>query len=216
MSKKNILHNFEKIDTEEKAYWLRFLYADGNVSKSEDKIELSLAEVDLKHIQKFKEFMGIENKICYREQQKAYRISFRSQSCKQDLIDKGCVPAKSLILKFPNEEQVPKELIRHFIRGYFDGDGWFTNTEKCFQTGIIGTKEFIEGTFKYLEENNIKTTCKIFNKGNVFKYNLNSYHDVKNFFFFFYKDSSIYLDIIYVHYFDFIFDGSKYYKAHQE
>ena len=46
--------------------------------------------------------------------------------------------------------KVPKELIRHFIRGYFDGDGWFTNTEKCFQTGIIGTKEFIEGTFKYL------------------------------------------------------------------
>ena len=216
MSKKNVLHNFEKIDTEEKAYWLGFLYADGNVSKSEDKIELSLAEVDLKHIQKFKEFMGIENKICYREQQKAYRISFRSQSCKQDLIDKGCVPAKSLILKFPNEEQVPKELIRHFIRGYFDGDGWFTNTEKCFQTGIIGTKEFIEGTFKYLEENNIKTTCKIFNKGNVFKYNLNSYYDVKKFLNWIYKDSNIYLDRKYEHYLDFINNGSKYHKTPQE
>ena len=29
MSAKNVLYNFEKIDIEEKAYWLGFLYADG-------------------------------------------------------------------------------------------------------------------------------------------------------------------------------------------
>lgn len=60
MSKKNIIKNFEKIDNEEKAYWLGFLYADGNVSLKEDKIELSLAEKDLNHIKKFKNFIGLE------------------------------------------------------------------------------------------------------------------------------------------------------------
>lgn len=29
MSTKNVLRNFEIIDTEEKTYWLGFLYADG-------------------------------------------------------------------------------------------------------------------------------------------------------------------------------------------
>lgn len=63
MSAKNILHNFEIIDTEEKAYWLGFLYADGSVSSSEDKIELGLAEQDMHHIEKFRDFIGINNKI---------------------------------------------------------------------------------------------------------------------------------------------------------
>lgn len=43
-----------------------------------------------------------------------------------DLIKQGCVPNKSLILTFPNKYHVPKNLINHFIRGYFDGDGCIT------------------------------------------------------------------------------------------
>ena len=115
MSAKNVLTNFNKIDTEEKAYWLGFLYADGSVGSKEDKIELGLAEKDLKHIEKFRDFMNITNKISYRERTKSYRMSFRSIQCKQDLINKGCVPKKSLILNFPNENQVTKLLIRHLI-----------------------------------------------------------------------------------------------------
>ena len=154
MSAKNVLTNFEIIDTEEKAYWLGFLYADGCVGSKEDKVELGLAEKDLKHIEKFRDFMNITNKISYREKTKSYRMSFRSAKCKQDLIDKGCIPKKSLILDFPNENQVPKHLIRHFIRGYFDGDGWFTNTESCFQIGIIGTENFINGFLNSIENTN--------------------------------------------------------------
>lgn len=39
----------------------------------------------------------------------------------------GCIPNKSLTLKFPDESIFKsKDLIRHFIRGYFDGDGCFS------------------------------------------------------------------------------------------
>lgn len=38
-----------------------------------------------------------------------------------DLSKHGCVPNKSLILKFPTT--LPNELVNDFIRGYFDGDG---------------------------------------------------------------------------------------------
>ena len=195
MSAKNVLTNFEKIDTEEKAYWLGFLYADGSVGSKEDKIELGLAEKDLKHIEKFKTFMNINNKISYREKTKSYRMSFRSAQCKQDLINKGCVPKKSLILNFPNENQVPKYLIRHFIRGYFDGDGWFTNTEKCFQVGIIGTENFINGFLDSIE--NIDKKNKIFDvhrEDGAKRYVFGAYNDVLNFLNWIYKDSNIYLD----------------------
>ena len=133
MSAKNVLNHFEKIDTEEKAYWLGFLYADGSVGSKENKIELGLAEKDLSQVEKFKQFIGLDNKISYRKNTKSYRSSFRSQKCKQDLISQGCVPKKSLILTFPTEQQVSHSLICHFMRGYFDGDGWFTNTSDCFQ-----------------------------------------------------------------------------------
>lgn len=213
MSAKNVLTNFEKIDNEEKAYWLGFLYADGSVGSKEDKIELGLAEKDLKHIEKFRNFIGIQNKISYRDSSKSYRYSFRSSKCKQDLINKGCVPKKSLILKFPTEEQVPKELIRHFIRGYFDGDGWFTNTKECFQIGIIGTEDFIKGFLDTIE--NINKNNKIFNvhrENGAKRYIFGAYQDVLNFLNYIYQDCNIYLDRKYEHYLDFINNGSHYHK----
>ena len=214
MSAKNVLTNFEIIDTEEKAYWLGFLYADGSVGSKEDKIELGLAKKDLKHIEKFRDFMNITNKISYREKTKSYRMSFRSAKCKQDLIDKGCIPKKSLILDFPNENQVPKHLIRHFIRGYFDGDGWFTNTESCFQIGIIGTENFINGFLNSIENTNKDN--KIFDvhrKNGAKRYVFGAYDDVLNFLNWIYKDSNIYLERKYNSYLDFIQNGSKYHKT---
>ena len=74
MSAKNVLHIFEKIDTEDKAYWLGFLYADGSVGSKENKIELGLAEQDLHHIEKFRDFIGINNKISYREKNQILQI----------------------------------------------------------------------------------------------------------------------------------------------
>ena len=52
MSAKNVLTQFHTIDTEEKAYWLGFLYADGSVGSKEDKVELGLAE---KRLSSFRE-----------------------------------------------------------------------------------------------------------------------------------------------------------------
>lgn len=205
MSAKNVLTNFEIIDTEEKAYWLGFLYADGSVNSKENRIELQLAAKDVKHIEKFKKFMQINNKICYREKTNSYRISFRSDKCKQDLIDKGCIPKKSLILKFPTEEQVPLNLIRHFIRGYFDGDGWFSNTGKTFQVGIIGTYDFILGFLKYGQGFTKKN--KIFNvhrENGAKRYMFSAYLDVLHFLNWIYQDANIYLDRKYEKYLEFI------------
>lgn len=214
MSVKNILCHFKNINNEEKAYWLGFLYADGYVSSTEDKIELGLAEQDFHHIEKFKNFIGIQNKISYREKTKSYRYSFRSSSCKQDLIKQGCVPKKSLILKYPTQDQVPKELMKHFIRGYFDGDGWFTNTQFCFQVGIIGTQDFINGFLQNVK--NINKHNKIFichRQAGAKRYVFSAYQDVFSFLNWIYKDAEIYLDRKYNSYLDFLKNGSKYHKT---
>lgn len=214
MSAKNVLRQFENINTEEKAYWLGFLYADGSVGSTESKIELGLAEKDLHQIEKFRNFMGISNKISYREKTKSYRISFRSDSCKQDLINKGCVPKKSLILKWPTEKQVPSYLIKHFIRGYFDGDGWFTNTDSCFQVGLIGTQDFIEGFLNTVEKINTQNKIlTVHREDGAKRYIFGALEDVTNFLNWIYKNATVYLERKYENYLDFIQNGSKYHKT---
>lgn len=140
---------FEIIDNEEKAYWLGFLYADGCIIYNENEkryvVELTLCEKDYLHVQKFKNFLKCNNKITYKEKQKAYKICINSKKICSDLIKLGCIPKKSLILTFPTEKQVPLKLQKHFVRGYFDGDGCISlsNRSKAFQITILGTLNFL-------------------------------------------------------------------------
>lgn len=47
---------FDSIDTEEKAYWLGFIFADGYISSRDNTFELSLKGSDVEHLEKFHKF----------------------------------------------------------------------------------------------------------------------------------------------------------------
>ena len=144
---------FDTIDTEEKAYWLGFLYADGYVSSDGKTVELGLKRDDKEHLEKFRDFLKNRNEVrmgnakCYGKKFSRCRLTMVDKHFHNALISKGCIPNKSLILTFPDKSLfASEELIIHFIRGYVDGDG--SVTYGC--TGyaifeIIGTKEFLDG-----------------------------------------------------------------------
>ena len=191
---------FEKIDTEEKAYWLGFLYADGAITKRNKndtsyRLELCLKESDYNHIYKFKKFTGTSNKISYKKSKlgNSYRISIGGKKLTEDLINKGCVPNKSLILKFPTSDIVPDNLIFHFMRGYFDGDGWigFDSKKTFHRTNIIGTKNFIIGYCNKLNIHNIENRLR--KKGNVYQFEFRKQESNKMLDLF-YSNCTIYLD----------------------
>lgn len=139
---------FERIDTEEKAYWLGFLYADGYVN--DRQIELTLKAEDLEHIKKFKAFTKSEHKISYRKEINAYRITICSPKIALDLMNLGCTQAKSLTLTFPTKEQVPEHLVHHFMRGYFDGDGCISYGQGQYRLCILGTDIFLDKYEDYI------------------------------------------------------------------
>lgn len=117
---------FNTIDTSDKAYFLGFLYADGWIAKNGFGIKLQ--EEDSYILEKMKKYMKSDHKLHYRiskilKRKNTYSFIVTSAKLRQALIKLGCEERKSLILKFPTEEQVPKEFLPHFIRGYFDGDG---------------------------------------------------------------------------------------------
>jgi hypothetical protein len=144
----------EIIDCEWKAYYLGFLYADGNLYQ--DVISLHLAEKDKFILDKFNQliFESLKPiKKCKRYSEKSqvsYVLNINNKKCAMDVFKLGIVPKKSLILKFPNINQVPLDLMNHFIRGYFDGDGCITKTKWNGRISICGSSEFCIGLKKYL------------------------------------------------------------------
>lgn len=142
------VHYFDSIDCEEKAYWLGFLFADGAITtngKSYD-IELGLKLSDKKHVEKFAKAVGKENITIdsYRA-----RCILGSKHMFNVLYNYGCTTRKSLTLQFPKLSIFKnKELIRHFIRGYVDGDGclsWANKEHTRCVVSILGTCNFLKG-----------------------------------------------------------------------
>ena len=163
---------FDVIDTEEKAYWLGFMCADGTISsspenpevKTEFKIELSLASKDLSHLEKFAAFIKYRKAIYC--DNKRCRIFLNSERMWKSLYKHGCIPQKTLKLQFPVLDQ---PLIRHFIRGYWDGDGCLTwcNKEHTYpEISVISTEDVLLNILSFL-----KLESKIFINPSTYEFN---------------------------------------------
>lgn len=113
---------FEVIDTQEKAYWLGFIYADGHVAHKAPWVVI-LQSADADHIQRFAdavEYTGEVKTVVgsgYDENTKHGRLVICRKKMCDDLMRWG---RNETFMQIP---KIDPELVRHFIRGYFDGDG---------------------------------------------------------------------------------------------
>ena len=145
---------FRVIDTEEKAYWLGFMYADGYVqnTKLNAEVAIELTARDTNHLRKFNKSLhgNIEPTIRFRitgniiakDGIASFRIYCKSMA--KDLISHGCVPNKTFVIEMP---ELSKELLPHFVRGYFDGDG---SMYKDISRNFIGFN-FTSGSEKMMQ-----------------------------------------------------------------
>lgn len=198
---------FSVIDNEQKAYWLGFLYADGFLNKNSNQFGISLSVKDIDHLYKFKEFIQTDAPIyTYKANAKGFsngdycRILLSSDSIKNDLIKHGCYTNKTLILDKPN---IAKELIPHFIRGYFDGDGCITichsykrNYDAC-KVSFVGTEKLLNFINDWTLDNlnfKMKTLTKRKKDSKVFCLEFYSNKRSKAFLDSIYCNATIYLD----------------------
>lgn len=212
-------HYFDVIDTPNKAYILGFLYADGSNTISKGTIAMSLEENDKDILEQIRkeieserplEFLDYSNKhdfgYTYKNQ---YRLLlFSAHMCKA-LESHGMVPNKSLVLKFPT---LDKNLISHFIRGYFDGDGCVCQGKILtnFLVTITSTNDFCI-KLKEVIESEIGINCHIYNASNnngVTKVLTTSGRfQVKTLLDWLYKDASLYLERKYNKYIKYFYNN---------
>lgn len=178
--KYNVNENFfEKIDTPTKAQILGFLCADGSVQPTgairvvqtisdknylEEINKIIESNRPLTFIDYSKKRNGLGHPKSYKSEDQ-YSLDINSLKMYNDLNKLGCTPAKSCTLQFPTE--VPKELIKFFILGYFEGDGGISikdnKTRIDSQFMICGTESICKN-IKLICEESIKTHLTLTNR----------------------------------------------------
>jgi len=193
---------FENIDTEEKAYWLGFLFADGYIrDRNHGKsLEMKLGIKDKNHLELFRKCIKSThnitesfNKVKYKD---GYSIShlcwlaIYSDKLVESIKKQGVHSRKTFTIQPPLN--VPKKLLRHFIRGYFDGDGCICFNRKT-KRGVVGIVSASPNFKKFLIEFILKE-CNVptIYEGNI-EIQIQTKFGIVNFLSYIYKNSKIYL-----------------------
>jgi hypothetical protein len=168
--------------TSQMAYLLGFTYADGNIYKTSLAWDIQTRDVDL--LLKIKKALATDYPIYNRKN--SVRLRINNQILVNGAIKRGLLPKKNLRHKLP---EMPNKFLRHFIRGYLEGDGWVvlrTGRNEGDIGFVSGNREFIEYlcrtiNYKLKVSGAVREKVKVTPKGVVSKTYLLEYYSANAF-----------------------------------
>ena len=198
---------FDKIDTEDKAYFLGLLYADGCNIEKRNSISICLQERDKDILEVFRNKIGLEKPLTFRNRKKEkgtfqnqWALTIINRHLSNTLAKIGCWANKSMSLTFPDLSIVPENLLNHFIRGIWDGDGHIGlyKRKKCnsifCDVSLVSTEMFCDKLSKVLRIKGINTSIIAKNKSKITRQlHINSKPQAVEFLNWIYKDSTVFL-----------------------
>ncbi len=200
---------FETINNEETAYFLGMLMADGTLVEQKGfprGVKLSLVDIDV--IEKFKKFFNTDAPIRIDKRSENHQITYTlevsSAKIAKDLIKLGVINNKTFRTMIP---EMNEEFIRHFIRGYFDGDGClYTRKNKNCRTCLITSSselilKQIEGYCKLRDiiRKNKNIYVQKYRKYHCWDFRLDHRYEIYKFLQHIYKDATVYMERKYQH-----------------
>jgi hypothetical protein len=212
-SKYSINEDIFDIDSEVGFYLAGFIAADGNVfndiRSNTLSLNIGLSRKDKPHLIKIKEAMCFTGPISdHKHYNKKYDTDYLSSKlqiyCSKKIINDlernfNVVPNKTFIYQFPNNI-ILHSMVRHFIRGYFDGDGSFyldhanrNSSSMCFD--LLGTKSFLETVCNILERDcNLQSKAVVNPIKNIYRLRYSGTNLISKIVNYLYKDATIYLN----------------------
>ena len=160
---------FEIIDSEEKAYILGMIFADGNVEVfPKAMVRIGLKVEDTEHLLKMNVAIGSNSPLFWKKngvakngrQKWLVTTHWRSQKLSSDLTKFGCISPKWDSIRLPTN--IPNHLLRDFLRGYIDGDGSLiilNNKYKSPRLAIYGNRLFLKDVQRIFSEQLSITSC---------------------------------------------------------
>ena len=200
---------FDEINNEYESYILGLLYADGYISNNQ--IGLRLNKKDKILLQTIKNYFSEDIKL--QEDVNSCSFVISSKNCCNNITELGFKKyRKNESFCFPNK--LNNNLIKHFIRGYFDGDGTIFPCKvkgvlKYFKGNICCTSyNFLNLIREELLKNDIYTTVNIekrvektlviptgltIGKKDMYRLFFRRKGDIYKLYKYFYEDSNIFL-----------------------
>ncbi|MDF9480202.1 LAGLIDADG family homing endonuclease [Bacillus cereus] len=174
--KYDITEDYFKTWSNNMAYILGFIAADGVIQKESYILE------DIKKELK-------TNQPLYQNKKTGvYMLNINSKTIKDDLINiHGIMPCKSFNIEFPI---VPEEYLHHFVRGYFDGDG-YVKYETYTVNFVGGSYNFMNSLHQILQNRNLR--ADLLNQNKHYRVILSGRKSIQLFSNWIYKDKDIYL-----------------------
>lgn len=148
---------FKEIDSEEKAYWLGFIVADGCIRTIPlSSLAINLKDSDYEHLNLFQRCINRSaplSRSISNFNTGVIRMQVSSKKLIDDLLKLGIQTKKS-------HSQIPiildnKDLQVHFWRGVFDGDGSIHKKGKYWHISLTGNEFIVNGFQKFLIDNSL-------------------------------------------------------------
>lgn len=180
---------FDTIDTEEKAYWLGFVWADGNVRADFRVLRINLSDIDVGHLKKFAALFNV--KVRFSAKHKNSVTAYAAVNCKSlcmALVGKGVVPNKTEFDSAAPLDFVPHQLSHHFVRGFFDGDGCGSGVA----VGFVGRHTFLSALRELVAP--AVGRGSLYEDGSVWRLKWNGARLKERWFNYLYHDATVYLE----------------------
>ena len=195
---------FSIIDTQNKAYILGLLLADGHVEKNRNGVSLSLSGERDKYILQeiVKELFINDYELCCNKKSRknshhndAYMFWLSSKQISSDLISFGFSNKKTERCEF-EFSKIPPNLFPHFLRGFFDGDGSiFVTKYNSVNVHFVGLPNIIRYIHSYLKNNDIVSAIyPCYSSHTVNELRIGNIHEIKKFYDLIYKDAVLFLE----------------------
>ncbi len=185
--------NYFKVWSNEMAYFLGFIAADGHVRPQNNLLMINILNSDRHIIESMKkalEYPGPLLDVNKKHGQKQVLLRMVSKEMIKDLAEMGFTGNKTY--DFDWVKGIPDEYVHHFIRGMFDGDGsCYINKEKqSFMANIVGTYKLTENIKNYYNKQKGYNTGCLNRQGSIQILEFNGRYNALDFLNWIYKDST--------------------------
>ena len=138
---------FDSIDTPEKAYWLGFVWADGCISKTTtrasgpNRMRLAQKWSERHHLERFNKTIEADYSITCVKHPNGAKVAQLDVNCRPfcEARERLGYDVKAKRVHVP---AIPKALLPHFVRGYFDGDGCLSLYDQTVKQWTVHKQEW--------------------------------------------------------------------------